>query len=286
MCASFPLGVFSTLLRYYHVGLLEPASWLIWGQFYGHCDHVYVPSKEIKAELEAHGIDKDVRIWARGVDPEIFSPEFRCPAWREAVGVGGESGSEVEGGGGGEEPVLLLVCRMVWEKNLELFAKTVERLQSLGIAFKSVVVGEGPAREALQKRLPATSFLGNLKGEDLSTAFANADVFLFPSTTETFGSTTLEAMSSGLPVVVSNASGSNSLVSQALNGFIADPDDVESFVDYTGRLMQDPALRKQMGAAGRHRAMTEFQYSKIFGDLIHHYSDLLLEHAKDGGRDN
>jgi len=272
---------FNSYLEYYHVGLLEPASWLIWGQFYGHCDHVYVPSKEIKEELEQHGIDKDVRIWARGVDPEVFSPDFRCPAWRQAVGVGGG-----EDGGGGGEPVLLLVCRMVWEKNLELFARTVERLQSLGVAFKSVVVGEGPARDALQERLPATSFLGNLKGEDLSTAFANADVFLFPSTTETFGSTTLEAMSSGVPVVVSNASGSNSLVSQGLNGFIADPEDVESFVDFTSKLMQDPALRKEMGSAGRRRAMTEFQYSKIFGDLIHHYSDLLLEYAPDQGGAN
>jgi glycosyltransferase involved in cell wall biosynthesis len=255
---------FNSYLEYYNFGFAEPASWLIWGGFYGHCDHVYVPSKEIKYELEEHGIDNDIRIWARGVDPDIFSPAFHCPAWRNEIGI---RESEV---------VILLVCRMVWEKNLELFARTIEELQASGLKFRSVVVGEGPARKELQERLTDTSFMGNLKGEDLSTAYASADIFFFPSTTETFGSTTLEAMSSGLPVVVANASGSNSLVSDNVNGFIADPDDVNSFVDYTTRLIQDSSLRASMGAEGRNIATTKFQYSKIFGDLIEYYSDLIV----------
>ncbi|QDZ17635.1 sulfolipid synthase [Chloropicon primus] len=255
---------FNSYLKYYHVGALEPASWLIWREFYGNCDHVYVPSKEIKAELEAHGINKDVRIWARGVDADVFSPEFRCPVWRNNIGVQDK------------EVVVLLVCRMVWEKNLELFAKTVEELQSRGLKFKSVVVGEGPVREELQKRLPQTAFLGGLKGEDLSTAYANADVFFFPSTTETFGSTTLEAMASGLPVVVANSSGSNSIVQHNVNGFIADPKDVGSFVDYTAQLIRDSELRERMGAAGASIATKDFQYSKIFGTLMEYYTDLIM----------
>jgi len=255
---------FNSYLEYYNFGFAEPASWLIWGGFYGHCDHVYVPSKEIKYELEDHGIDNDIRIWARGVDPDIFSPKFSCPSWRNEIGIGAD------------EVVILLVCRMVWEKNLELFAETIEKLQGQGLKFKSVVVGEGPARKELQERLNETSFLGNLKGQDLSTAYASSDIFFFPRVTETFGSTTLEAMSSGLPVVVSNSTGSNSLVSSNVNGFIADPENVNSFVEYTSRLIREPSLRADMGAEGRRIAITKFQYSKIFGDLIEYYSDLIL----------
>ncbi len=255
---------FNSYLEYYNFGFAEHASWLLWSQFYGRCDHVYVPSKEIKTELEEHGINNDIRIWARGVDPDVFNPQFRCPAWRNKIGAQEK------------EVVILLVCRMVWEKNLELFAKVIEGLQAAGMKFKSVVVGEGPARKDLQERLTQTTFLGSLKGADLSTAFANADIFFFPSTTETFGSTTLEAMASGLPVVVSNASGSNSLVSHNLNGFIADPHDLPSFEDYTSRLIADPSLREYMGLAGRNIAMSEFEYSKIFGDLINYYTDLVV----------
>jgi len=255
---------FNSYLEYYNFGFVEPASWLIWKEFYGHCDHVYVPSKEIKEELESHGINKDVRIWARGVDADVFNPNFRCQDWRHQVGVGED------------EVVVLLVARMVWEKNLELFAKTIERLQASGVKFKSVVVGEGPARKDLQKRLPDTAFLGSLKGVDLSTAYANADIFLFPSVTETFGSTTLEAMASGLPVVVANASGSNSIVDNNVTGFIADPKRVDEFVGYTERLILDSSLRASMGEAGKKRAITHFQYSKIFGDLIGFYTDLII----------
>ena len=255
---------FNSYLEYYNVGFLEGSSWLIWREFYGNCDHVYVPSKEIKQELQEHGIKNEIKIWARGVDGDVFNPKFRCPAWRREIGVG-------EG-----EVVVLLVCRMVWEKNLELFAKTVEALQARGMRFKSVVVGEGPARAELERRLPNTAFLGNLKGVDLSVAYANADIFLFPSTTETFGSTTLEAMASGLPVVVSNSSGSNSIVKHDQNGFIADPKDVEAFATYTGRLISDAPLRRRMAREGMRIAEEDFQYPKIFGDLAGFYTDLIV----------
>ena len=118
--------------------------------------------------------------------------------------------------------------------------------------------------------------MGALKGVDLSTAYANADIFFFPSVTETFGSTTLEAMASGLPVVVANSSGSSSIVQHNVNGFIADPKNVQSFVNYTTRLILDSDLRNEMAENGIRIATTEFQYSKIFGDLMNFYTDLIV----------
>lgn len=254
---------FNSYLKYYNFGFIEPLSWLLWGTFYGHCDHVYVPSKEISEELAAHGISSErIRPWARGVDTDLFSPAFRCPSWREALGI-------AEG-----EVTVLLVCRLVWEKNLELFAKAIEGLQSEGIKFKSVVVGEGPAREALQRRLKHTTFVGNLKGADLSTAYASSDVYLFPSTTETFGSTTLEAMASGLPVVVADASGSSTLVRNGRNGFVASAKDVGAFVAHLRALVTQPDLRRRMGGEGERMAREQFQYDRIFTELVEHYDAL------------
>mmetsp|Transcript_13840 Transcript_13840/g.34873 ORF Transcript_13840/g.34873 Transcript_13840/m.34873 type:complete len:720 (+) Transcript_13840:378-2537(+) len=253
---------FNSYLEYYHVGLLEPASWLVWKEFYGNCDHVYVPSKEIWDELVDHGIKNEIRLWARGVDSDLFNPKFNCEAWRDKIGL---KPSDI---------TILLVSRMVWEKNLELFAATIEKLQALGLAFKSIVVGDGPARGEMQERLPETAFLGTLKGEDLSTAYASSDIFLFPSVTETFGSTTLEAMASGLPVVVANSSGSSSLVSDGIDGFVIDPNDGDTFVSSAEKLILSQELREKMGDAGEKTAVEKYKYERIFGDLIHHYESL------------
>ena len=122
--------------------------------------------------------------------------------------------------------------RLVWEKGLDVYADVIETLSREGVPHRSIIVGEGPAREMLEKRLPGTIFAGYRKGEDLSAAHASSDIFLFPSETETFGNVTLEAMASGVPTVCADALGSSALVDSGVTGYLAPTADSVAFTDY------------------------------------------------------
>ena len=113
------------------------------------------------------------------------------------------------------------------------------------------VVGDGPYSEAFAKFLPEAFFTGYLKGEELASAYASADVFVFPSTTDTFGNVILEAQACGLPVVVSDSGGPKELVDDQANGLITKSHDVEAFADAIRTLVADRAMRERMGKFAR-----------------------------------
>ena len=246
---------FNSYLAYYRLGVVEGLLWEWMEKFYGRCEQTYVPSYGIRDELREHGIRSQLLMWSRGVNSELFSPDKRCERWREAVGAA----SDV--------PVVLMVCRLVWEKGLAKFITAVQGLEKAGVKHRSVVVGDGPARREMQAQLPGTTFLGTLKGRDLATAYASSDVYVFPSHTETFGVTTLEAMASGLPVVVANASGPAMLVKYGINGFMANPERPEEFLQYTQKLVEDAPLRKKMGGTGRDISVGQFHWDEVFSSL-------------------
>ncbi len=117
-----------------------------------------------------------------------------------------------------------------------------------------VFVGDGPYLKELREALPEAVFTGYLSGGDLAKAFASADIFVFPSTTDTFGNVVLEAMASGLPAVVSDTGGPRELVKNGVTGYVTRSLDVEDFTTAAGRLVADPALRasdERAGARGR-----------------------------------
>ena len=118
--------------------------------------------------LREQGITDNLYLWERGVYVDLFSPERRSAEWRAQHGIGEN------------EVVISFISRLVWEKGLDIFAKVVETLQEKGIPHRSVIVGDGPAREELEIRLKDTLFLGYQQGEDLATAYASSDVFPFP----------------------------------------------------------------------------------------------------------
>ena len=262
---------FNSYLAYYRLGVVEGLLWEWMEKFYGRCEQTYIPSYGIRDELRDHGIRSELLMWSRGVNSELFTPKKRCDSWRRAVGAEGDT------------PVVLMVCRLVWEKGLAKFIAAVQGLEKAGLKHRSVVVGDGPARKEMQTQLPSTTFLGTLKGHDLATAYASSDVYVFPSHTETFGVTTLEAMASGLPVVVANASGPAMLVKHGENGFMADPNRSEQFLTYTQQLVEDGALRRQMGEVGRNISVTQFHWNEVFSSLVHYYAN--LTHGIDSGDD-
>lgn len=155
---------------------------------------VLVSTATIERTLRAHGLTR-VKRWGRGVAP-AFRPEGavepRMAAARAAVD-GGAGGGGASGGGGGGAPVLLHVGRVAVEKNIEAFL-------AADVPGTKVVVGDGPARAALERRFPDALFLGTLFGDDLAAAYRAADVLVFPSRTDTFGLVMIEALACGTPV--------------------------------------------------------------------------------------
>jgi glycosyltransferase involved in cell wall biosynthesis len=191
-----------------------------------------------------------------------FNPGHRSASWRRKHGIDED------------EVVVAFVSRLVWEKGLDTYARVIERLERQDVPHRSLIVGDGPARDELEARLPNTTFTGFLRGETLSRAYASADVFLFPSDTETFGKVTLEAMASGLPTVCADAAGSRDLVDEGTTGFLCPPDDPDAFTDRVRRLVLDASRRKSMGTAAYERAQ-DFARDRIHARLVQHYEELL-----------
>lgn len=257
---------FAHYLHYYHLEALVPSSWRLLQAFYNSCKHTYVPTTGVANELAAHGITSSkLRVWGRGLDYSAFNPVHRCERWRQLV-LRADS----------KTPVLLLVCRLVWEKALDVFADTVTELCKRKVRFKPVVVGDGPALQGLSQLIPGASFLGALKGADLARAYASSDVFLFPSLTETFGITTLEAMGSGLPAVVANSSAATGMVVHGSTGYVVAEQAANAYAQSAQALLQNPSLRKQMGENARQHAIKHFQWGKAFRELLDNYERAVI----------
>ena len=125
------------------------------------------------------------------------------------------------------------------------------------------VVGHGPYSEAFAQSVPEAFFTGYLRGKELATAYASADIFVFPSTTDTFGNVILEAQACGVPVIVSDSGGPKELVEDRTNGLITRSRDVNDFTQAIRSLVADPALRERMGNAAR-KSVTDRSWPNAF----------------------
>ena len=219
---------------------LESVAWRYMHWFYGQLDTVFINSEEYRQSWIKHGFDPaKLKILPRGLDTELFHPARREPAFFEKFGA---CNGEVR---------LLYVGRISREKDLDLLAAAYRRLRDEGLPIQLFVVGHGPYSEAFAKSLPEAFFIGYLRGKELAAAYASADVFVFPSTTDTFGNVILEAQASGLPVVVSDSGGPKELVEHEANGLITKSHDVKDFTRAVRALVTNPALRKRMAKSAR-----------------------------------
>jgi glycosyltransferase involved in cell wall biosynthesis len=219
---------------------LESVAWRYMQWFYGQLDTVFVNSEEYRQSWIKRGFEPaKLKILPRGLDTELFHPARRDPTFFKRFGT---CNGEVR---------LLYVGRISREKDLDLLATAYRRLRSEGLPIQLFVVGHGPYSEALAKSLPEAFFTGYLRGTELATAYASADIFVFPSTTDTFGNVILEAQACGLPVVVSDSGGPKELVENGMNGLITRSRDVDDFTRAMRSLIKDAALRERMGNAAR-----------------------------------
>jgi len=253
---------FTSYLKYYKLSFFEPLLWKYLNWFYSHCEQLYVPTSSMADWLKEMGVVTNLKIWARGINTEQFTPENRDEEWRQKMGFKPD------------DIVVTFVSRLVWEKNLKLFSDVLNRLMEKYDRVKAMVVGDGPAGNELKQILPNAVYAGFLTGDDLSKAYASSDIFFFPSDTETFGNVTLEAMASGLPCVVADAVGSKSLVDHEENGYLAPVEKSDLFYSYIDELVRNPGLRKKMADASRQKA-GGYSWQNINGNLLNYYEQVL-----------
>jgi phosphatidylinositol alpha 1,6-mannosyltransferase len=260
---------FVSYFRYYGVPRLEGFGWRMLRRFYARCERVYVPTRRIIRELQEHGIG-NLELWSRGIDLHRFGTHFRDPALRASVGVDERT------------PMVLMVSRLVKEKDLLDLVPMRRILEERGNRFRLVLVGDGPLRDELQSALPNAHFAGHQVGESLSRWYASADVFVFPSTTETFGNVVAEAQASAVPPVVVDRGGPPELVEPGATGWIArgnDPADLAARVEH---LLRDSAARERMGQAAQ-EAAAERDWEAINARLLASYREVVRRASGTGG---
>jgi glycosyltransferase involved in cell wall biosynthesis len=241
---------FDTYPRYYNMAWMEPVLTAMLRRFYRRCDALVAPSESMAQVLRDQRMNYDISLWSRGVDRTLFSPARRDLAWRRSLGIGDD------------EVAIGFLGRLVMEKGLDVFADAIDALAERGIAHRILIVGDGPAREWFEARLPQAVFAGFQGGDDLGRAVASMDLLFNPSVTETFGNVTLEAMACRLPVVAAEATGSESLVDDHRSGRLIRPGAIRAYAEALRAYVEDPALREAHGRAGEARA-ADFSWARI-----------------------
>lgn len=234
---------FHAYSAHYGVGWLRGPVMAYLRKFHNRCACTMVPTAALQAELAGAGFQR-LRVVARGVDTRLFDPARRSEALRASWGATPAT------------RVALCVGRLAPEKNLGtvLAAAEAMRAGTAGAAARPVrlvLVGDGPERQRLQQRCPDAVFAGLRRGDDLAAHYASADVFLFASTTETFGNVVPEAMASGLAVVAYAHAAAGQLISDGVNGRLVRLDDTAAFSRAAQQLAADPAAASALGRQAR-----------------------------------
>ena len=234
---------FPSYAKYYNVKALELLGWDYLRNLYNKCQTVYVPSLPVLKELKDHGFET-IEFLPHGVNTEIFNPVAKSDNWKRNLGIENKF-------------ALLFAGRLVWEKDLITLAETYKLLTAQRNDIKFVLAGDGPAKEELKSLMPGALFLGQQPVKDLAVSFASSDVFVFPSTTETFGNVTIEAMASGLPPVCVKEGGAYGMIKNGLTGYIARPRNPIDITDKINILLNNKTLRENISQNALQYACTQ-----------------------------
>ena len=254
-------------LEHYGMGMLEPLLWELLKAAHNQAVLNLCTSTAMVKELSEKGI-QHTALWQRGVDTETFRPELRNENMRNRLlGKFSDKGS-----------LLIYVGRLSAEKQIERIKPVLKALPDARLAL----VGDGPYRQQLEKIFQDTSttFVGYLSGNELASAYACGDAFLFPSSTETLGLVLLEAMAAGCPVVGANRGGIPDIISDGINGCLYNPDGAndgaESLIEATQKLLGNKSERLLMREAARKEA-EQWGWSSATKQLRNYYFNVLKE---------
>ncbi|HEX8988023.1 MAG TPA: glycosyltransferase family 1 protein [Rhodocyclaceae bacterium] len=226
---------FDAYSRHYGIGWLRRPIARYLRDLHNRTDLTLVPTLELAGELEAQGY-RNVSVLSRGVDIRLFNPARRSAVLRAQWRAADDS------------PVVAYVGRIAAEKNLGLVLTAFAAIAAAVPGARLVFVGDGPLRKTLAARHPQHVFAGTRHGIELAEHYASADLFLFPSLTETFGNVTAEALASGLGVVAYSCAAARDLIEDGANGRLAAPGDENAFVAAAVALARDPQLLAQVRA--------------------------------------
>jgi glycosyltransferase involved in cell wall biosynthesis len=233
---------FHAYSKLYGLGWLKSTIVSYLRKFHNAARCTMVPTQRLKDELVMGGFERLIVV-PRGVDTEKFSPAHRNNSLRESWGAGPGT------------VVLLSVGRLAVEKNLEVVVNAYGRLKQSGENVKLIFVGDGPETLALQRLCPDAIFAGTKRGKDLAEHYASADLFVFPSLTETFGNVTLEAMASGLCVVAYDHAAAGQLIINSQNGLLLTPNDEAGFIAAAQEIARDGTHRAEIRSHARETAL-------------------------------
>ncbi len=226
---------FHAYSQHYGVGWLRKPIVAYLRKFHNLTRLTMVPTQALRTELMAGGF-QNVQVVARGVDTQLFRPDRRSGELRAQWGATADS------------LVLLVVGRLAAEKNLDMALRAYEAMRGAHPDVKLVFVGDGPLRESLRQRCPQAVFAGMQRHQELAAYYASADLFLFPSLTETFGNVTIEALASGLPVLAFDTAAAADWVRHEGNGWLVPPGDGEAYPALAASLAREPARLVQARA--------------------------------------
>ncbi|MEN9217963.1 MAG: glycosyltransferase family 1 protein [Gloeomargarita sp. DG_2_bins_126] len=227
-------------LQHYGLGALEGLLWALLRAGHNQARLNLCTSTAMIQELQSNGIER-LALWQKGVDTELFHPGQYQPEVRVRLTQGHP-----------EAPLLLYVGRLSAEKEIERLRPLLTALPDAHLAL----VGDGPHREQLEQYFGGTNthFIGYLQGEALAQAFAAADVFVFPSCTETLGLVLLEAMAAGCPVVAARRGGITDVVQDGVNGFLFEPEQELGLVTAVQQVLASPGQRQRLQVMARREA--------------------------------
>ena len=229
-----------------------------WAVLYYKMPQVVLSPNQELVEALVRDEERESLLMARGVDTEMFNPQKRTV--NDGIFRFGYIG------------------RLRAEKNVRLLAKLEKRLLELGKTnFKFLIVGEGTEKDWLEKNMQTAEFTGYLEGEKLAEAYANLDVFLFPSETDTFGNVTQEAMASGVPAIVTGQGGPKFVIKDGETGFVAE--NFEDFVKYAVELMDNPEKLSKMKQASIDFVMSK-SWDAVFEGVYEAYNKTLEVHKR------
>jgi len=252
---------FHRYARHYHAGWVEQLVARYLRRFHNRASGTVAPTEDLRDQLERAGY-RNVSVLGRGVDGRLFSPSRRSASLRRTWGASAA------------DPVALCVGRVAPEKNVRLAIAAYRAIQAAVPSCRFVVVGDGPARAALERANPDLFFTGMLTGEPLAAHYASADLFLFPSETETFGNVTLEALASGLPVVAYDYAAARVHVTPGRTGILAPRGDARAFVEAAVGLAVSPErlrrMREHVRASVSHLHWDHVveRFESLLGDVV------------------
>jgi glycosyltransferase involved in cell wall biosynthesis len=254
---------FETYCRYYGLQALAPTIERLLRQFYAGSDLLLAPTVPMAESLREGGGGERVRIWGRGVDRGLFTPDRRDPDWRRGHGYSDD------------DVVVLFFGRLVREKGLETFAEAIADLRRRGHTIRPLIVGDGPERAMLAARLGDAVFTGHLEGEALARAISSADILINPSVTEAFGNVNLEAMASGVAVVSAQVDSAEALIDPRRTGLLVEPTAPRAYADAVDSLIRSPAWRERL-AMGAVAAAASYSWPAILDGVIDLYQSGLV----------